>query len=252
MGMPLISMKVLKQRGRKRLSFIPNFFTLSNALFGFLSVIAALDNNSTMAAYCLVAAAVMDCLDGRLARALGTTSSLGMELDSLCDAISFCFAPTILLYSWSLYQGHGISLVVLVIYLWAGLFRLAKFNASSGGAPYHFEGLPTTVASFFIAQYVLQFEWLRGSLLYPLAWPSTMVALPLVLAILKISTIPFSSFKALGLSARGFIKIFFFLIGMWIMCGSALLFLLTLSYIVVHGALYVFNSLAKHFRVVKD
>src|SRR5262245_15894422 len=115
--MKFITFAKLQNSGKKNLFLIPFLFTFGNALCGFLSVIKTLDQEYTLAALFIVLAALMDLCDGRLARMFGSTSVLGMELDSLCDAISFCFAPAILLYSWSLYQlGIG-GLIVLGIYL---------------------------------------------------------------------------------------------------------------------------------------
>ena len=108
----------------------------------------------------------MDLCDGRLARYFGSTSVLGMELDSLCDAISFCFAPAILLYSWSLYQLGIAGMVVLGLYLCSGLFRLARFNIISITQVTSFVGLPTTIAAFFFANVVMYEKWLASSCLH--------------------------------------------------------------------------------------
>lgn len=128
--MKSIGFRDLQNSGKKKLFLIPFFFTFANALCGFMSVVKTLDEEYLIAALCIILAAGMDLCDGRLARMIGSTSVLGMELDSLCDAISFCFAPAILLYSWSLYQLGVAGLVVLSLYLCAGLFRLARFNIS--------------------------------------------------------------------------------------------------------------------------
>ena len=92
--------KNLKKKGKQNLFIVPFLFTFANAVFGLLSVIKTLECEFVTASYCIILAALMDFFDGKLARAFNSTSCLGMELDSLCDAISFCFAPAILLYSW--------------------------------------------------------------------------------------------------------------------------------------------------------
>src|SRR5262245_44761503 len=102
--MRLISFENMHPSSKKKLFIIPFLFTFGNALCGFMSVIKTLDEEFMLAAFFILLAALMDLCDGRLARWFGSTSVLGMELDSLCDAISFCFAPAILLYSWSLYH----------------------------------------------------------------------------------------------------------------------------------------------------
>src|SRR4029077_1820506 len=90
---------IRQERYRKRLSPVPFFFTFANATLGFLAVIKALEGDATSSVYCILAAACMDVFDGRLARALGTTSTLGVELDSLVDGVSFCFAPAVIFYT---------------------------------------------------------------------------------------------------------------------------------------------------------
>ena len=133
----------------------------------------------------------MDACDGRLARALDAESMLGGELDSLCDAISFCFAPAVLLYSWLFAQASVLFLVVLVSYLLAGLYRLAKFNLMENKQDY-FIGLPTPVAAGVIAQMIVYEQWFHFSLLQNLYFVAAVV---LLIAYLMISPIKIPSFK---------------------------------------------------------
>lgn len=189
-----MSLKTLKFH-KKSFFVIPYLFTFANALFGFLSVVNALNDNWAVSAYCIILAAVMDCFDGRLARALGSTSCLGMELDSLCDAISFCFAPVILLYSWygNLLGVRG--LFVLGIYLCSGLFRLAKFNTTCDDQKSFFCGLPTTLAAFIIATLVIYSPWFEAHHAACLVSPKNVLSLVAGLAFLMVSSLRFPSFK---------------------------------------------------------
>src|SRR3989338_3074570 len=118
----------MAQSSRHLKVLIPFFFTFGNVFFGFYSIIKTIEGDFIAAALCIMAAAIMDAIDGRLARFLGTAGDLGSELDSLCDAVSFCLAPSVLLYSWYLHDfGHaGLFVPALVLYLCAGLFRLAR------------------------------------------------------------------------------------------------------------------------------
>jgi CDP-diacylglycerol--serine O-phosphatidyltransferase len=180
------------QNSRKSLPF---FFTFGNALFGFLSIIQALEENYIAAVYCLIAAAFMDLLDGRIARRMGTTSLLGAELDSLADAISFCLAPCILLYAW--YPGTigYTGIIALGLYMSAGIFRLAKFNISSEEQANYFIGLPTPMAAFFVTSLVLYSHWILTHSLRFLLYKRIPFILIASIAFLMISTIPFPSFK---------------------------------------------------------
>ena len=164
----MISLKMLRESGKRKLFVIPYLFTFGNAFFGFLAVIKTFDHEFVTAAYCIMAAALMDMFDGRLARAFDSASYLGIELDSLSDAVSFCFAPVVLLYSAYLDETGAWGIAALTAYLCAGLLRLAKFNlvTSQKGISSYFSGLPTPVAAFFSVQFVISYEWLSDSYLH--------------------------------------------------------------------------------------
>ena len=180
-----------------KLFLIPFLFTFGNALCGFLSVIHTLDEDYRTAALFIIFAALMDLCDGRLARMIGSTSVLGMELDSLCDAISFCFAPAILLYSWSLYQLGMAGMIVLGLFLCTGLFRLARFNIISVDQAKYFVGLPTTIAAFFIANIVIYEQWINNSIFKVFLKVDRLAFLIAIIALLMISTIKFPSVKSI-------------------------------------------------------
>jgi CDP-diacylglycerol--serine O-phosphatidyltransferase len=175
-------------------SCIPHLFTLGNALCGYVSIIQSLEGNYTAAAYAIILAAVMDFLDGRIARALGVTSCIGMELDSLSDAISFCLAPTIMLYSSQAPTNTKLLLVALGFYLCAGLWRLARFNVSSTEQCYAFKGLPTTVAAFFMAAIIMAEPWFELHIQDHFFYIALLLIV-ISLSYLMISAIPFPTFK---------------------------------------------------------
>jgi len=127
-----------------------------------------------------------------------------MELDSLSDAISFCFAPAVLLYSWKLSEAGWIGITVLGAYLCAGLLRLAKFNVISWehGTVDFFVGIPTTSAAFFLVQLVLYQNWLEGSFLAPVLGNSALLALVALLAFLMVSPLRFPTFKRVALFTK--------------------------------------------------
>ncbi len=175
-------------------SCIPHIFTLGNALCGYVSIIQSLEGNYTIAAYAIILAAVMDFLDGRIARALGVTSCIGMELDSLCDAISFCLAPTIMLYSSQAPMDTNLLLIALGCYLCAGLWRLARFNVTSAEQCAAFKGLPTTIAAFFMAAIIMAEPWFE-CYIQERAFYSALLICVIVLSYLMISAIPFPTFK---------------------------------------------------------
>lgn len=157
--MRYVRLKRLRNLGKKKRYLLPYIFTFANLLCGFLAVIKTFEAEYIAASFCIIAAAMLDACDGRLARAFNSASSLGMELDSLCDAVSFCFAPVILLYSWRFFAFGWLGAGVLSFFLCAGVYRLARFNILSDVQNRsYFTGLPTTVAAFFIAIFVIAIE----------------------------------------------------------------------------------------------
>jgi len=186
---------VEKKRYRKSLYLIPYIFTFANALCGFLSIIAALEGRFIVSALYIGLAACMDACDGRLARAFGSTSYLGAELDGLCDAISFCSAPPLLLYCFFQNSLNIFGLMALGLYLCTGLFRLAKFNTAPSQPNNYFLGLSTPVSAFFLASFIVYNDWIKVHQCEWLLSPLMLTLVVMLLSLLMISSIPFPSFK---------------------------------------------------------
>lgn len=199
-----LSLKAVTQKSKKRckdsMFLIPYLFTFANALFGFLAVVESIQGNTLHAACCIGLAALMDLFDGRVARALGSTSFIGAELDTLCDAVSFCFAPTMLLYNFYDFDIVTFGTMALVFYLCAGLFRLARFNVMPTNSG-NFSGLPTPVSAFFLSSTVIYQQWFMEHM--PRVVTPTHHSLFIIgLGLLMISSIPFPSFKTVHINAR--------------------------------------------------
>lgn len=184
-------MRKRRARLRRSIRLIPNLFTLANALFGFCSIVFAAQKNFPAAAYSILLGAMMDALDGRIARMTHSTSEIGMQLDSLCDAISFCLAPAFLLYSWQLRQAGVFGFIVCALFLLAGVFRLARFNVTHDQQTIYFLGIPVTIAGCCVATVLLNYPTLEASLITVMLLGS----LTLFLAGLMVSTIYFPTFK---------------------------------------------------------
>lgn len=109
---------------------LPNLVTLIALCAGLTAIRMAIEQRFELAVAAIVFAAVLDAVDGRLARYLKSTSRFGAELDSLADFVDFGVAPALLLYIWRL-EGLGSLgwIVALVLAICAGL-RLARFNAA--------------------------------------------------------------------------------------------------------------------------
>lgn len=239
--MKMITLRRLRMSGKRKLFLIPYLFTFANALCGFLSIMMVLDGNYTAAALFIIAAGITDMLDGRLARAFGCTSSLGMELDSLCDAVSFCLAPTVLLYSWRLLDIGFVAIAAAMLFLCAGLFRLAKFNTIPNTHT-AFTGLPTTITALLLASLIANAPILEHGPLHWLFTDYALVGLVVLLALLMISPIRFPAFKKTSMKRSTICVIATVLAIAWIigsLKGYPVLFTVLSAYILcsiaVHG-----------------
>lgn len=185
---------------------LPSFVTLLSIACGFASIVISVDNahvgnpdDYRLSAILLVLAGVFDALDGFVARATGTSSEFGVQLDSIADVMNFGCAPGLLLYCWGFAQ-FGADHPTLVrmgglacfVFVACGALRLARFNVSVGRTdPRYFVGMPITAGAACVASVVV-------------AWPdpvATMgqaflvIALMLAVGTLMVSTLRFPSSK---------------------------------------------------------
>lgn len=178
---------------------LPNLATTGNLFFGFFAVIQAIKGNYANAAYSIIGAAVFDLLDGRLARMTRSTSKFGAEYDSLCDLISFCMAPAILLYLWALQPFGRIGWLAAFLFVACGALRLARFNVQAHVVEKaYFQGLPTPMAAGIVASAVPAY--------IELGWESNhnplLLGMTILLAGVMVSTFRYRSFKDLDLKER--------------------------------------------------
>lgn len=134
---------------------LPCLFTIASLFCGFYSIIAAVKGDYFIAATAILIAAVFDGVDGRVARLTGTTSSFGMELDSLCDLVSFGVAPGLLAYFWVLHAYGRIGWLAAFLYVATTTLRLARFNSQHSAIPKNFVGLPCPAAAAMISATVI-------------------------------------------------------------------------------------------------
>jgi len=186
--------RLRKKHIYKGLQLLPNLFTLGNAFFGFCSVIFAAHGEFEAASYFILIGALLDALDGRIARLANATSELGMQLDSLADAITFCLAPTTLVYLWQLQTTGTLGLFISSSFLLAGLLRLARFNVTHNQQTLFFMGMPTPIAGCFLASIVINMQ----EITFSPALISLLLILVTGLAGLMVSTLPFPTFKHLS------------------------------------------------------
>ena len=178
---------------------LPNLITTMNMFFGFVAIIQAIEKNFMFAAYAIVAAAVFDTLDGRVARMTQSMSKFGAEYDSLCDLVSFGVAPGLMLYLWALQPFGRIGWLASFLFAACGALRLARFNVQSTVIEKgYFQGLPIPMAAGIVASAVLAYD--------SLGWDPQrsfiLLFMTIVLAFVMVSTFRYRSFKDVDLKRR--------------------------------------------------
>jgi len=197
--------------GRRRRRFsrvpmrivLPNLVTLLALCLGLTSIRFAADGKFELAAVMIVVAAVLDGLDGRLARAIDGTSRFGAELDSLADFVDFGVAPAFLLYFWSLKDIPSFGWFAAMVFAIAAALRLARFNVmidDPNKPAWHgqfFVGMPAPAGAICVMLPIyLQYSIIgmpRGGLFTVLE-----IAYVLLVAFLMVSQLPHFSGKQIG------------------------------------------------------
>ena len=133
-------------------SLLPNALTIFGVCLGLSSIKFAIDFNYEMAVIAIAFAAILDTLDGRVARLIKGTSKVGKELDSLTDVISFGVAPSFIIYFWALNSLGKIGWMFVLIYTVCCALRLARFNITNindneAWKINFFEGIPSPAAA---------------------------------------------------------------------------------------------------------
>jgi CDP-diacylglycerol--serine O-phosphatidyltransferase len=182
------------------ISLLPSLFSLTNLFFGFMSVMMTFHGRYRMAALLIIIAALMDGLDGLVARATHTPSDFGIELDSLADAVSFGLATSILLYYWGMEMAGPPAVFFSFVFLTAGVLRLARYNVRSHvpSDRKHYQGLTVPSAAMFMAA-IVNFHPV------PLATRQAgfiIAVLTLIISLFMVSTFPYPNFIKALMSRR--------------------------------------------------
>src|SRR5213593_613035 len=148
---------------RKGVYLLPNLFTSAGLFSGFYSIICTLNKWYWLAAVMILVAQLCDALDGRIARVTRSTSSFGIQYDSMADLVAFGVAPGILVYQWALKPWGRWGWLAASLYVTAGALRLARFNVQIASVEKrHFVGLPIPAAADVIAATVLLYYFFGG------------------------------------------------------------------------------------------
>jgi CDP-diacylglycerol--serine O-phosphatidyltransferase len=179
---------------------LPNGFTLMSLFFGMFAIVAASRGEFDTAGLYVVFGGICDALDGRVARATGTGSRFGSELDSLVDAITFGLAPAMIMY-FAVLNRNGWDWIFAFFFTACAVIRLARFNVEQAGrAKKYFHGLPSPAAGMTLATYY----WFSQTSLYnqtvvgDLNWTTGLRGLMLLLAFLMISNVSYPAVPTVG------------------------------------------------------
>jgi CDP-diacylglycerol--serine O-phosphatidyltransferase len=177
---------------------IPNILTMLALCSGLTAFRFAFDEKWEAAVLCIVIAAVLDALDGRIARLLGHSSKFGAELDSLSDFFGFGVAPAMLLYLWTLHQAGSLGWVIALLYCICCALRLARFNTALEApslpmwAKNYFTGVPSPAAAgLVLTPMILSFQTDAAIVREPMVSAGFLI----VVAALMVSQLPTYSFK---------------------------------------------------------
>lgn len=182
---------------RVKAGLVPGFFTMANMFCGYYSAILSSQQRFATAAWLIIAAGVLDVLDGKLARLTQSSSDFGIQYDSMADVISFGLASSMLSYYVFLHNWGTIGLLLSFIPLVFGSIRLARFNTRvSNTEKKYFEGLPIPAAAITIATFVI-FSY---ELWDAMRWSHILVPLIILVSLLMVTSIRYESMPNFSLA----------------------------------------------------
>ena len=184
-------------------SILPNMVTLLALCAGLTSIRLAMEGRFEFAIFAMVIAAVLDGLDGRVARLLKSSSKLGAELDSLTDFVNFGVAPGMILYLWLLDELRSLGWIAALIFAICMALRLARFNVANAARSKrktdewqdnYFTGVPAPAGMCALLPLSLQ----HIGVPIDADWAVPVMIYVLVIGFLVVSTVPTFSGKKLG------------------------------------------------------
>jgi CDP-diacylglycerol--serine O-phosphatidyltransferase len=191
--------KTLPQRKSGGVIYIlPNLLTTASLFAGFYAIMSSRSGQFEAACIALLAAMVMDMLDGRIARMTNTTSEFGSEYDSLADMVSFGVTPALVLYEWVLFEFGRVGSFAAFLFLACAALRLARFNTHSGDEKRFFSGMPSPAAAAVLGSMV----WVGYDNELSGLFNYAALILCVVSALAMVSNIQYRSFKDFDLKGH--------------------------------------------------
>jgi len=244
---------------KKTRYLLPNILTLGGVCLGISSIKFSIDGNYNLAVTLILFAAILDALDGRIARLIKGTSEFGKELDSLTDFVSFGIAPVFVLYFWELSNYGKLGWAITLIYSVCCVLRLARFNLTKVDENQEwkknfFEGIPSPAGGLLILMpLIYDLTDLNIGFDIKILTPYLTIAI----AILLVSKIPTLALKKISISPKTTV---FLLLGIGIIFIALLFY--TLKTLLIFGIIYLLsipvsiiiynNQNKKNFKKISD
>ena len=229
---------------------LPNMLTLIGVCIGLTSIRFALDEKFELAIIAIIFAALIDGLDGRIARLIKGTSKVGKELDSLTDMISFGVAPAFIMYFWKLNTLGRFGWLLCLVYVICVALRLARFNINSSHQPSwkdnFFEGVPSPAGAILVLTPLI--VSLSGLDLFQFDYMMIVPIFFIITSFLLISKFPSYSFKKIVIPRRTTI---FLLFGIVLFFGLLLIYTFDVIAISVGIYLLLLPISFIHFQKIK-
>jgi len=223
---------------KKTRYLLPNILTLGGVCLGISSIKFSIDGNYSLAVIFILLAAILDALDGRVARLIKGTSEFGKELDSLTDFVSFGIAPVFILYFWELNNYGKLGWAITLIYSVCCVLRLARFNLTKIEEKQlwksnYFEGVPSPAGGILILMPLI-FELSDLNLNFNIT--NFTPYFTILIAVLLVSKIPTLSLKEISISPKTTV---FILLGIGIIFISLLYY--TFETLLAFGLIYLIS-----------
>jgi len=236
MEQPKNNLKIVTDKKTNARVILPNMLTLIGVCIGLSSIRFALDGKFEFAIIAIMFAALIDGLDGRIARLIKGTSKVGKELDSLTDMISFGVAPAFIMFFWKLNTLGKFGWLLCLIFVICVALRLARFNVNSNQEPSwrdnFFEGVPSPAGGILVLTPLI--ISLSGFELFQINYDIVTPVFFIVTSFLLISKFPTYSFKKIVIPRRTTI---FLLFGIVLFFGLLLIY--TFNVIALSAVIYV-------------
>ena len=185
---------------RKGIYVLPNAVTLAALFAGFYSIVMAMNGRFEAAAIGIFCAAVLDSLDGRIARMTNSQSAFGEQMDSLCDMVSFGAAPALIVYEWALKDLGRPGWIPAFVYIAGAALRLARFNVNIGVVDKRFfQGLPSPAAAALVMGLVWVMDDAGFKQVFRIDWLAWVAfGVTFFAGLSMVTNAPFYSFKVVG------------------------------------------------------